>query len=384
MNELELLNTDGLDESISNAIGCGLPPICSNTKIVRGTRRECKKVLGKEICINVPTLKTVTNQECVDKKKAHSDCVAREGNLISNLGKGVQQAAQNVGSGIKTAATSVSSGVKNVAQQTKKKIVSLKQKVGAVGKKFRNKFRSILRKDILFKIKNNIHGTAVKTYPAIATDAEVKKSRFKVGYVPKSKNVYNQLLAQWKKLGGTKEELDSAIRQGATKRRFAKNPYKSFNGWNDSYAFYTNLSNADGEEEIIEEEIPTEEEKQKGIRGFFAWFLGLFKRNNANENPYEEGTAEAGEYGADANEDKGNEPTEAEANSDVMNEIMGTASGDDAGGSTDEAKASESEEGAESEDDGKILGIPKTGFWIGVGVLGVAAIGLTIYALRKK
>lgn len=382
MNEIELLNTDGLDEDISNAIGCGLPPVCSNTKIVKGTRRECKKVLGKEICINVPTLKTVTNQDCVDRKKAHSDCVAREGNLISNLGKGVQQAAQNVGSGIKTATTSVSSGIKKAAQQTKKKLVSLKQKVGAAGKKFRNKFRSILRKDILFKIKNNIHGTAVRTYPAIATDAEVKKSRFKVGYVPKSKNIYNQLLSQWTKLGGTKAELDSAIRQGATKRRFAKNPYKSFNGWNDSYAFYANLSNADGEE-VIEEEVPTEEEKQKGIRGFFAWFLGLFKRNNASENPYEEGTTEASEYGADATEDKGNEPAESEANSDVMNEIMTTSSGDDAGGSTDEAKAAESEEEG-AEDDGKILGIPKKGFWIGVGVLGIAAIGLTIYALRKK
>lgn len=270
----------------------------------------------------------------------------------------------------------------------KKKITSIKNKIGKAGKKFRNNFRKILRKDILSKISKNIHGTAVKLYPAIASSSEVSKKHYRPAYVAKSKKVYSELLSKWIKLGGTEADLKAAIINGRSKKRFLKSPYKHFNGENDSYSFYSYFSSMAGEDEGVEseeegvDEVSSEEEKQKGIRGFFAWLKSVFSKNNANENPFEVGTSDAKEFNDDSNEDKGNEPAESEANNDVMKEIADTSTDDDAGGNTDEAKK-EGEDGDDSEDDGKIIGIPKTYFWIGTSVLAAAVIGFTIWKIRK-
>lgn len=392
--ELELLNADGLDESISNAGGCGLPPVCLETRLESSTRRECKRVFGKEVCVNVPVVKRVTNQDCIDKKNRYKECREKEGksgNIFQNIGSQIKNVTQQVGSGVKNVTQQVSSGVKNLGQEIKKKTTSLKEKVGKVGKKFRNGFRGILRKDIQYKLKNNIHGISTRLYPAISSESEIKNKKFKKSYIQKSEKVYSELLSKWKKLGGSENDLRSAILDGAKKRRFAKSPYKSFSGINDSYGFYQYFSSADG---VDMEEVPTEQEKQKGIRGFFAWLLGLFKKNNANENPYEEGTAEAKEYSQDVQEDNGNEPAESEANNEVIGEIMTTANEDDAGGETDETKKAEleerkSEEGGSADEEeqgasGKILGMEKKTFYIAAGIVAVAAIGFAVYKLRKK
>jgi len=275
----------------------------------------------------------------------------------------------------------------NFKESVKKKFTSIKDKVGKSGKKFRNKFRSILRKDILFKIKNNIHGTAVRMYPAVAPESEVKKRRFKKSYVDKSKKIYSDLVKRWISLGGNEAELKDAIMQGANKRRFLKTP-KSFDGIVDSNALYSFYSlndelynNTDGEVE----ELPTEEEKKKGVRAFFAWFLGLFKRNNANENPYEEGTIEAKEFSQDENEDKSLQPSESEANNDVLAELDKTGKEDDAGGNTDATKKAEAtgEEG-QGDDEKKILGMSKKTFYVVAGFLAIGVIGFAVWKLRKK
>lgn len=267
----------------------------------------------------------------------------------------------------------------------KKKVTSVKAKIGKAGKNFRNKFRSVVRKKILSNISRNIHGSAVKLYPAIATEASASKLKYRMPYIVKSRKVYSQLLSKWKSLGGNEAELKAAIIAGHTKKRFLKNPYKSINGQNDSYSFYSYFSSADGvesDEAYIDEsagveEVFAEEEKLKGIRGFFAWLKSIFSKNGANENPYEDGTAEARYFNEDYNEDKGLEPSESEANNDVMKEIVETSTSDDAGGETDEAAAEEEEE--DDDDDGKIIGIPKKTFWIGTSVLAATAIGAFVY-----
>lgn len=267
----------------------------------------------------------------------------------------------------------------------KKKITSIKNKLGKAGKKFRNNFRKILRKDILSKISKNIHGTAVKLYPAIAPSSELSKKHYRPAYVAKSKKVYSELLSKWIKLGGTETDLKAAIISGRSKRRFLKSPYKHFNGENDSYSFYSYFSSVTGEDEGVEseeegvDEVPSEEEKTKGIRGFFAWLRSVFSKNDANENPFEVGTADAKDFNDDANEDKGNEPAESEANNDVSKEIADTSSEDDAGGNTDDSKKEGEDTNDDSEDDGKIIGIPKTAFWIGTSVLAATLIGTFVY-----
>lgn len=266
----------------------------------------------------------------------------------------------------------------------KKKVTSIKAKVGKAGKNFRNKFRKVVRKKILSNISRNIHGTAVKLYPAVASKNSTSRAKYRPDFVLKSQRVYAELLKKWIALGGTEAELKSAIVSGHTKKRFLKNPYKSVDGQNDSYSFYSYFSSADGdetegvynEEEDIEE-MPSEEEKQKGIRGFFAWLKGIFSKNSANENPYEVGTADAKGFNDDANEDKGNEPLESEANNDVMKEIVDTSASDDAGGETDEEN-DEDEDGEDSDGD-KIMGIEKKTFWIGTSVVAVLAIGTFVY-----
>lgn len=70
-----------------NAIGdCGVPPICSETKVITTTERKCVKILGKEVCSNVPVVKVVPNQDCIDKKAKYNACKA-----------GMQESGENCG-----------------------------------------------------------------------------------------------------------------------------------------------------------------------------------------------------------------------------------------------------------------------------------------------
>ncbi len=73
LEQLEVTNNNLADE-YSNAGGCGIPPVCSLTKIETGTKRTCKTILGKEVCVNVPTVKTVPNQACINNKKKYNEC----------------------------------------------------------------------------------------------------------------------------------------------------------------------------------------------------------------------------------------------------------------------------------------------------------------------
>ena len=72
----DLLNSEKLDENFSGAIGsCGLPPTCLNKKVITTTKRSCTKVLGRNVCVNKPFVKTETNQACIDSKSRYKKCV---------------------------------------------------------------------------------------------------------------------------------------------------------------------------------------------------------------------------------------------------------------------------------------------------------------------
>jgi hypothetical protein len=315
-----------------------------------------------------------------DSELPNSSLLDDDFSEIFGIGKGKVKAK------IKKAKAKVKSKVQKTKAKLKKVTTSIKNKVGNVGKKFRNNFRKVLRKGILFNINKNIHGTAVKLYPAIATPSELtqKKLRFRPAYVVKAKKVYADVLKKWLELGGTEADLKAAIVSGNSKKRFLKNPYKSFDGVSDSHDFYSYLS-VEGEDEGVEneaegtEEVPSEEEKQKGIRGFFAWLKGIFSKNGANENPFEAGTDDAKDFDDDLGADVNNLPSDSEANNDVFKEISDTASGDDAGGDTDEEAGDDTDDA----DGDKILGMPK-GLAIGLGVALLAIGGYIAYKKFKK
>jgi hypothetical protein len=408
----DLLNSEKLDENFSGAIGsCGLPPTCLNTKVVTTTKRTCTKVLGRNVCVNKPVIKTEKNQACIDSKARYKKCVDENAKkLKGKIIKNIKDAGKNIKDTTKGA-------IKNIKDTTKKVVKTLKEKGGNLGKNFRNKFRGVVRRGILFNIKNNIHGTATKLYPAIG--GTLPKA-YKKSYINASKKIYAEVVKKFKNLGGNEADLQSAIKSGYAKRRFLKAPYKSATG-DDSYSMYvfytpsnqvywldsltdrnqyTMYHNQDGEEDLEglgdysesqegvtnpetgEEEVISQEEEVKGIRAFFAWFRNLFRRitGKDKENPFEEGTAENEEYANEQAGDEGNQPDESEANDQDITNLENTSKQDDAGGNTDESAGDENigQKKGDLSDEDKILGIPKTAFWIGVSAIALIG-GFLVY-----
>lgn len=437
----DLLNSEKLDENFSGAIGsCGLPPTCLNRKVITTTKRSCTKVLGRNVCVNKPVIKTETNQACIDSKARYRKCKEEnikkladkikknikdagknikdttkdaKGNIIKNI----KDARKNIKDTTKAAGKNIKDNVKDAGKNIKetlgKVVKTLKEKGGNLGKNFRNRFRGLMRRGILFNIKNNIHGTATKLYPAIG--GTLPKA-YKKSYANASKRIYAEVLKKWKNLGGNEADLNSAITKGYAKRKFLKAPFKSATG-DDSYSMYvfytpsnqvywldslddrkqyTMYHNGDGEEDLEglgdysssidgvtnpetgEEEVVSQEEEVKGIRAFFAWFRNLFRRitGKDNENPFEEGTTENEEYTNEQTGDEGNQPDESEANDQDILALENQSQQDDAGGDTDQSAGDENKKGDLDKD--KILGIPKTAFWIGVSAIALIG-GFLIY-----
>lgn len=420
---------------------------------------------------------------------------------------------------------------KKIDANIKKKVTKLKDKLGKVGKDFRNRVRGVLRKGILKNISRNVHGMATRLYPAVAPADAISKARFKKPFVAKSKKIYSDLLSKWKKFGGEEKDLKDAIISGSSKGIFklrrgrigktsstplknkfgaeivykqgsskmlidtnseeykrklaslntpemiakrkanwakllqdgapplAEGQQSSYNeenlrkllagdgrvgsvpmgksgksgfdgdeysnltdesllsgltnmsmlnasgeGENNSDYFYAMISpdvsiyyGEDGSETSAEEgvpneagtaeEVPVQEEVQKGNKGFMAWLMGLFKKNKAQENPYEADAPLADKFDADTKEDNKNLPADVEANNDVMKELDNNHSADDAGGATDGSKGYEKTDGddyldksqdGKGDGDGKILGMPKMVAY-GVGALLLAVGGFLLY-----
>ena len=352
----------------SNASGCGFPPIGSPTKVITGTRRECKKLFGIETCVNIPTVRTVPNEEYLGRLKNYNDCVKNK------IEQGVE-------------------GIKNTANKVTKKISQLVGKAKAAMQK-------LLKKAILKKangaIRINAHGIATRLYPAIISQESATKLRYKKSFVSKAKSSYNEVLSQWVALGGTAVSLNDAIKVGASKRvhRFKKSPYglsktikkSSFDGgWSNwSGDKYSNVMGPE-EDEIPEVQVPgsegltaeelaalneqgadenvDQEEKMSGFRALIERILSIFRRNKADEIPYEEGTPEAAYFNADTQYDTTNLP---DASGDAAKKLADVISGK----SGDQTTYSWYER-------------YKTQVWIGVGVLAVVG-GVLAYRKWSK
>jgi hypothetical protein len=328
---------------------------------------------------------------------------------------------------IKKEKDAIKKGIKNEKAKIKKVVKKLKDKVGSVGKKLRNKFRSILRKNIVFGIKHNVHGMAAKLYPAVASQEEIKKRRYKASYVAKSKKIYAELIDRWKGLGGDEKDMKNAITEGSSKG-FLKSPYKSFSGNNsdDFYNYYSYIADkhygADSSTDddntppdtttttdtattdstdttTTVDEVPDKGETVKAKKGFFAWLASLFHKHGAKENPYEDGTPAAATFSSNAKADAGNEPKPEEANNDAIKSIVETSKTDDAGGKTDTEKSDDSKVD-ETTDDGtsteekkasgvnvssdKIFGFDKKKVIIGSAIGGILLITGIVIAIHAS
>jgi hypothetical protein len=276
---------------------------------------------------------------------------------------------------------------KNLEKTTKDAIKSTKDQFKDAGKnikertkKISNKVKLALKKALgkavlgmtYTAIRTNQFGIATRLYPAIASENEIKSSKYKKSFIPKSKSSYSDVLKKWKENGGKQEKLNEAIRLGA-KLRFNKNKsklsfdaniYSNINSVEDDFIIpeytddVTDISISHEEQYSILEETGSaeisNEEKISGWKKFIAFILNIFKRHKADEVPYEEGSEEASAYSLDEKS--------------VKNDISKLDNIDNSGNiDIDEESILDNKKGAND----KILGMTK-------GQIALASIGLVL------
>lgn len=354
-----------------------------------------------------------------DAGKSISDVKSKVDAKAKEVATKARDRAKKIATKARDEAKRVKDKIKETEKRIGKKLKEVAKKIKDAAKKFADKLRNALRKTmrnlILKSIKGNVHGTATRMYAAIASGDELKVKKIKINFANKAKNAYSAILSQWKTLGGSETELNDAIRAGASKR-ILKNPFNRADG-NNHDEFYSyiasedyfygadgdtdeELAQADAEKMKADEEAavvineddgtietPDEGEKVSGFKAFIAKILSLFKKNKADENPYEEGEPEAADFAAQEKADEGNQPNESEAdNNEVLNELFRTADEDAASApKVEEDKDALSKEGSDDtskEDGDKILGMPK-GVAIGLGVAVLAVGGFFAYKYFK-
>jgi hypothetical protein len=251
----------------------------------------CKK--AKEVAAKI---KEAAEKAIRDAKaaKAKADQLAKDA-----IAKGTQ-AAKDAAAKAKADAAKLIKAAKDANAKIKKGIK------GLVGKALAGA-RKLLRKAILKKfataIRLNVHGIATRLLPSIISASDAKSKKFKGTIIPKSKATYADVLKEWLSLGGKKEGLDAAILHGA-KVKF----HKFSNASGDESV--NNISE-EGTPDYSAEPIPADEiadiedqggdtevdpeEKAKGFKALWIKIMSLFKKHGSDENPYEDGSSEAGD-----------------------------------------------------------------------------------------
>lgn len=402
---------------------CGLPPVGSPTKVITGTKKVCRKVFGKTICATVPTTSIVPNTDYLNKVKAYNKCIAdeisaakkRADELAREAAKKGTDAAKKIAEKAKKDAEIIEKAAKVAGKKIKKGLKNLVEKARAA-------YQKLLRKQALaatyISISKNVHGIATRLYPAITSDSTLRNEKFKLSYKSKASSSYNETLKLWTNLGGKKAKLDEAIRKGAKLRILKTKRTKSgFSGFNSnlsnchielqdvslsrdfSLPFPNNepksnccgYSGADGDgdgyddesgmpmnswesADVSEETVTAEdqealsdegvedvstEEKTSLWQSIIAKILAIFNRNKADENPYDESSADYLTYQADMVEDVPYQPEEDSNSEEAIKEA------------TDKKSSSENSDTVE------VFGseVPKTVLYVG----GAIGLGLLIW-----
>lgn len=301
--------------------------------------------------------------------KARADKMAKD--ALNSTNQAIKDSAKRASDDAKKLAEKAKEASKKAISETKKADKKIKKSLKNIVGKARKAYKKMLRRQILsavyLSIRANRHGIATRLYPAIISDSQAKGFKYKSSFIPKSKKSYQQVLKQWTDLGGKKSKLDDAIAKGARLRvfKFKKRVsnidgvvvenkdiiigntefhvlYHNF-GANDSAInhalneYYSGIdANGDGLDDetgmpvetaesasVSEETLSAEEnailaeegaentdteEKESGFQSFIAMILSIFKRNDAEEIPYEAGV-DATNYGADMNTDSQYQPS---------------------------------------------------------------------------
>lgn len=263
-----------------------------------------------------------------------------------------------------------------------RKHMNLGQKLLNLSQKF-NPAAAVPRSSALVGVRFNVFGIATRLYPAFLSDAELKARNFDLNNAKKARDAWEKVKKVWIGLGGGTASLKKAIMNGydkpifktkKAKARKEKEKQGKFDGDDFMYSDYTGAEEAAAYISI-------------GL-ALLGAVSGAIGKAGASKNPYAEGTPEAQKYNAslsEAGSDAQAPPVTPEQQAEV-NKIADAARKDAAEGKgLDETGEKAMDESSDSENgDGKILGMSKPVFWTVTGIVAAAAIGFTIWKLKKK
>ena len=259
--------------------------------------------------------------------------------------------------------------------------MNLGQKLLNLSQKF-NPAAAVPRSSALVGVRFNIFGIATKLYPAFLTEQELKARNFDLENAKKARDAWEKTNKVLIALGGGTASLKKSIMKGYDKPIFKTKKVKARKEAESKGKF-------DGDDFMYSDATGYDEAAVAGYISLGISILGAvsaaISKTGASKNPYAAGTPEAQKFDAsltEAGSDAQSQPLTPEQQAEV-NKIADAAKKDAAEGKgLDESGESGGSESSGDKD--KILGMSKPVFWTVTGIVAAAAIGFTIWKLKKK
>lgn len=277
----------------------------------------------------------------------------------------------------------------------------------------------VIRSSVITGIRVNIFGIARRLYPALLSDAELKARNFDLENAKRAREALKKAHKIYFGIGGRSSSFDIAIKRGYDKPVFKTKKMRKMKSLEKKSSFASDkmVHRAWG---VYPASTPLfryglEQNKGNGIEldinpkldlnlyenysnvadpasvGVEAYILAGLPvlgtivtaiSSSTKSNPYAQGSPEHEKLqGEVSKEEAAGDLTPPQVDEEELEKIQQDAQEEEQQFGA-ERKELEDEDGGGDE---KILGIPKTGFYIGASVLGVTLLGLGIYfATRKK
>lgn len=211
---------------------------------------------------------------------------------------------------------------------------------------------AVPRTSALTSIRINLFGLATRLYPALLTEKELKNRNFDLDNAKRAKVALEKVKKAWIWIGGSTAGLEKAIRNGYKKPIFKTKKAKSRAEQEKSLSDFFGYSNATG----------------AGVGAYLTvglpivgTALKIVHQSMVNKNPYQQGSKESEDFGNDLSQSETDMTLTPEQQAEV-NKMAELAKQD-----LDKGLGLDDSSGELEQDD--ILGIPKTAFYIGLGVL---------------
>lgn len=254
--------------------------------------------------------------------------------------------------------------VKRAKVKEEFKNLNFGQKLLNLSQKF-NPAAAIPRSSALVGVRFNVFGIATKLYPALISEEELKSRNFNLDNAEKARGAWEKVKKIWIGLGGATPALEQAIKNGYDKPVFKTKKAKArkesekakFEG-DDEYSDYTGAEEAAAYISL-------------GLTVLGAVSAAISKQG-ANKNPYNAGSPQAATVDVAAMES----PELTSEQKAELDRIAAVAAED--------IKKGKGLDAGDNDSDDKILGMSKPVFWVGISVIGLSAIGLTIWLIKKN